>query len=436
MARGVLFRQSSMAGEAGEGCSSSSTARQEEQEDLESLKLELLYLAHEGNVAGIESLLSKGLASVNFTDFDDRTALHVAACEGNTDVVNLLIAKGAEVNAHDRWGSTPLADAQYYKNEAVCKILTEHGAISNDRRKAFVQVEGPLPVSEYEVNPSELEYVGITVTKKGYKVATWRGIRVFVKCFKDLNYGEKEIMAFRGELSLIQKLRHPNIVQFLGAVTQSIPVMIIFEYLPQGDLYQFLKENDSLKTAKAIDFALDIARGLNFMHEHKPEAIVHRDLKPKNILRDETGHLKVADLGLSKVLKFAAQTISEDGPPPLKGSSCRYMAPEVFKLKAYGRKVDVFAFGLIVQEMIEGVPPMNGMDNDKVPSAYADEKKRPPFKASARHYPGDLKRLIEQCWDEDPEKRPTFMHIIERLESIKAKQRKSVWKVASFWTHY
>ncbi|MCO5599704.1 hypothetical protein L7F22_053809 [Adiantum nelumboides] len=178
-----------------------------------------------------------------------------------------------------------------------------------------------------------------------------------------------------------------------------------------------------------------IRRGLNFMHEHKPEAIIHRDLKPKNILRDNAGHLKVADLGLSKVLKFAAQVISEDGPPPLKGSSCRYMAPEVFKHNAYGKEVDVFAFGLVVQEMIEGVPPMLGMDNEKVPSAYADGNKRPPFKASSRHYPGDLKKLIEECWDKDPKKRPTFSHIIGRLESIKAKQRKTIWRVASLWSY-
>lgn len=428
--RGVLFRQSSLAGE-----SSSQKQHEAEYEELGS-QLELHYLAHEGNVAEIDSLLSKELVNVNFADFDSRTALHVAACEGHADVIKLLLASGADVNAHDRWGSTPLADAQYYKNEEICKILKEHGAESIDRVESAIQVQNPFPVSEYELNPEELEYLDKTVTKKGYKVAVWRGIQVFVKCFKGSMYGEKEITAFRCELSHIQKLRHPNIVQFLGAVTQSRPVMIIFEYLPQGDLYGLLKKEGPLKFSKVIDFSLDIARGLNFMHEHKPEPIVHRDLKPKNILRDKSGHLKVADLGLSKVLKFAAQAISEDGPLPLKGSSCRYMAPEVYKQNAYGTKVDVFAFGLIVQEMIEGAPPMQGMGNEKVPSAYADENKRPPFKASSRHYPGDLKKLIQQCWDNDPDKRPTFMAIIDRLESIKGgKQRKMFWKVSSLWSH-
>lgn len=430
LGRGVLFRQSSLAGEG----SSSKERQPQSQEDEEELasKLELLYLAHEGKAEEIDLMISQGLVDVNFSDFDKRTALHVAACEGHTDVVSLLIDRGANVNARDRWESTPLSDAQHYQMEEVCKLLRECGAVSTDGHREAMQVQHPFPVSEFEVNPAELEWLKVELKskKKGYKVALWRGIQVFVKCFKDdVKYGEENIMAFRGELGLIQTLRHPNIVQFLGAVTQSTPVMMIFEFLPQGDLYQHLKKEGPLKPLIAIDFALDIARGLNFMHEHKPDAIVHRDLKPKNILRDKTGHLKVADLGLSKVLKSAVQTDSEDGPRALKGSSCRYMAPEFFKYNVYGRNVDVFAFALIVQEMIEGVPPMSGMENDKVPSAYADQNKRPPFKASSRHYPGDLKKLIEECWNEDPENRPPFAHIIDRLESIKAKPRRAVWKL-------
>ncbi|KAI5075687.1 hypothetical protein GOP47_0009763 [Adiantum capillus-veneris] len=417
MARGALYLQSSGAASpsiaAGQASGSNSNSHCDKDRDPQAADQggteaeELLYLAHQGCVAQIESLLSQGLVSVNYPDYERRTALHIAACEGHLDVVRLLISKGADVNASDNWNST---------------------------RKSSLQVQISLPVSEYEVNPAELQYLDKTFTKRGYQVAAWRGIQVFVKCFKDLSYGEKAILAFRWELSLIQTLRHPNIVQFLGAVTQSTPLMIIFEYLPQGDLYQYLNQNRALKPSKVIDFSLNIARGLNFMHEHKPEAIVHRDLKPKNILRDNSGHLKVADLGLSKMLKFAAQVVSEDGPPPLKGSSCRYMAPEVFKHNAIGKEVDVFAFGLIVQEMVEGVAPMEEMDNEKVPSAYAD-KKRPPFKASLRRYPGDLKELIKQCWDDDPKSRPTFAHIIDRLESIKAKQRSCIWRITSLWTH-
>ncbi|KAH7283328.1 hypothetical protein KP509_34G001700 [Ceratopteris richardii] len=427
MAKGVLFRQSSGAAGSSLGAAGESSASRNSSSEAECREFELLYLAHEGSTALVEALLSQGV-DVNFADFDGRTALHVASCEGHLDVVRVLLSRGAKVNARDRWGSTPLADAEHYQNGDVCRLLIDHGANSI---QPPLKLLDSISITEFEVNPSELQFKEKTFTKKKHRLATWRGIDVFVKRFKE-NFGEKELISFREELSLIQRLRHPNIVQFLGAVTKSSPVMIIFEYMPEGDLYEYLKQSGTLKLPKVLDFALDIARGLNFMHEYKPGAVIHRDLKPKNILQDNTGHLKVADLGLSKVLKNAAQAISEDGPPPLKGSSCRYMAPEVFKGGAFGKEVDVFAFGLILQEMIEGAQPMSDLRNEDVPSAYADEDKRPPFKASSRRYPGGLKSLIEECWHKDPKKRPTFTQIIDELERVKAKYPRTKWRLSSF----
>ncbi|MCO5564302.1 hypothetical protein L7F22_017962 [Adiantum nelumboides] len=104
MARGVLFRQSS--GAAAAACSSGSNSKAQEAEDEEQKEVELLYLAHQGRVASVEALLSEGFIPVNFADFDGRTALHIAACEGHLDLIRLLILKRADVNARDRWGST------------------------------------------------------------------------------------------------------------------------------------------------------------------------------------------------------------------------------------------------------------------------------------------------------------------------------------------
>ncbi|XP_021800744.1 probable LRR receptor-like serine/threonine-protein kinase At1g29720 isoform X2 [Prunus avium] len=93
--------------------------------------------------------------------------------------------------------------------------------------------------------------------------------------------------AFRDELEFLQKIRHPNVVQFLGAVTQSSPMMIVTEYLPKGDLCLFLKRKGALRPTTAVRFALDIAscRGMSYLHENKPEAIIHRDLEPSPCLK-------------------------------------------------------------------------------------------------------------------------------------------------------
>ncbi|KAJ0971455.1 hypothetical protein J5N97_019414 [Dioscorea zingiberensis] len=389
--------------------------------------IRLMYLANEGNLDGILDLLDSGV-DVNFTDIDCRTALHVAACQGLADVVELLLNNGAKVDPEDRWGSTPLADAIYYKNHEVIKILEKNGA---KLKIAPMHVENAREVPEYEIDPKELDWTNsVGISKGTFRMATWRGIQVAVKTLSgDVITDEDKVRAFRDELALLQQIRHPNVVQFLGAVTQSSPMMIVTEYLPKGDLRHFLKRNGSLKPEIAVKFALDIARGMNYLHEHKPEAIIHRDLEPSNILRDDSGHLKVADFGVSKLLKVA-DAVGEDRTLMGQDSACRYVAPEVFHDAEYDTKVDVFSFSLILQEMIEGCPPFTDKQDNEISKAYAS-KERPPFQAPVKFYSYGLKELIEQSWSDNPAERPTFREIIDRLTYIQNRiAHKKRWKIS------
>ncbi|KAI8009486.1 Integrin-linked protein kinase 1 [Camellia lanceoleosa] len=143
------------------------------------------------------------------------------------------------------------------------------------------------------------------------------------------------------------------------------------------------------------------SRGMNYLHENRPEAIIHRDLEPSNILRDDYGHLKVADFGVSKLLKVTSR-VKEDRPLTCHDTSCRYVAPEVFRNDEYDTKVDVFSFALILQEMIEGCPPFFAKQENEVPKAYCT-KKRPPFRAPIKHYSHGLKEygtlLLEDFYE-------------------------------------
>ncbi|XP_040970301.1 integrin-linked protein kinase 1 isoform X2 [Gossypium hirsutum] len=427
-------------------------------------RVRLMYMANEGDLEGIKELLDSG-TNVNFKDIDGRTALHVAACQGLTDVVRLLLDRGADVDSKDRWGSTPLADAVYYKNQDVIKLLEKHGA---KPPIAPMHVQNSREVPEYEIDPSELDFSNsVNITKGTFRVASWRGIKVAVKTLGEEVFTDEEKVwvcltllvifvyvcmfncwssisnffvsnlicdfisfvsgvlmscwnfrkAFRDELALLQKIRHPNVVQFLGAVTQSSPMIIVTEYLPKGDLRAYLKLKGALKLKLAVKFALDIARGMNYLHEHKPEAIIHRDLEPSNILRDDSGHLKVADFGVSKLLKVANR-VKEDKPVTSQETSWRYVAPEVYRNEEYDTKVDVFSFALILQEQ-----------EYEVPKAYV-ENERPPFRAPAKCYAYGLRDLIEECWSEEPFRRPTFRQIITRLDDINNQlAHKGNWKV-------
>lgn len=381
--------------------------------------MRLMYLANEGDLNGILEVLDEGV-DFNFRDIDQRTPLHLASCQGSAEVVELLLSRGAEVDPIDVWGSTPLADALHYKNHDVIKILEKHGA---KQLVTPMRVKDKQEEPEYEINPTELDFSqSVDITKGTLRKVSWRGIEVAVKQFQEEVFDEEDkVRAFRDELDLLQKLRHPNVVQFLGAVTQSSPMMIVTEYLPKGDLRAYLdRKKQPMDLIKAVRFALDIARGMNYLHENRPSPIIHCDLEPSNILRDDSEHLKVADFGVSKLFKVAGRTLK--GANNVDSSSClfpssRYAAPELLSTDEYDTKVDVFSFALILQEMIEGTPPFPAKQDKDVHVAYAANK-RPPFTQSSKHYVHGLKNVIEACWRAKPSERPTFRQIINKLVHI------------------
>ncbi|KAK3165436.1 hypothetical protein QOZ80_1AG0033170 [Eleusine coracana subsp. coracana] len=390
------------------------------------MSFELMYLAHSGNAEGIRELLDAG-ADPNFRDSDGRTALHIASCEGHPEVVELLLQRGAEGAVEDQWGSTPLADAMHYQNHDVIKILEKHGS---KLKIAPMHVNNDREVPEYEIDPSELDFTNSKDISKGtYQKATWRGIPVAVKKLDDdLIMDDHKVQSFRNELDVLQLIRHPNVVQFLGAVTQSRPMMIVMEFMRKGDLRTHLTKKGALAPSYAVKLALDIARGMSYLHGHKPEAIIHRDLEPSNILRDDTGHLKVADFDLCKMLKWRRK-IREERAITSPGNACRYVAPEVFRNEEYDTKVDVFSFALILQEMIEGCLPYHDKKNDEIEKAH-NSKERPPFRAPPKYYAHGLRELIEECWSENPADRPDFKVIINKLSAIQSQiAQRNRWKV-------
>lgn len=249
-------------------------------ENLDST-MQLLFLASKGDVDGLKDLLDEGV-DVNSIDLDGRTALHIASCEGHEEVVRLLLARKANIDARDRWGSTAAADAKYYGNIEVYNILKARGAKAPKTRKTPMTVANPREVPEYELNPTDIQIRrGDRISKGSYQIAKWNGTKVSVKILDKDYYSDPEsINAFRYELTLLEKVRHPNVVQFVGAVTQNIPMMILLEY-SRGDLCTYLQKKGRISPSKALRLALDIARGMNYLHECKPDPIIHCDLKPK-----------------------------------------------------------------------------------------------------------------------------------------------------------
>ncbi|XP_057546820.1 integrin-linked protein kinase 1-like isoform X2 [Amaranthus tricolor] len=395
-------------------------------ENLDST-MQLLFMACTGDVKGIEGLLNEG-TDVNSIDLDGRTALHIAACEGHIEVVKSLLSRKANIDARDRWGSTAAADAQYYGNMEVYNVLKARGAKVPKTRKTPMVVANPKEVPEYELNPLELQVRRSDGIAKGvYQVAKWNGTKVAVKILDKESYSDPEsINAFKYELTLLEKVRHPNIIQFVGAVTQNIPMMIVVEFHPKGDLGCYLQKKGRLKPSKSLKFALDIARGINCLHECRPDPVVHCDLKPKNILLDSSGLLKVAGFGLVRLSKISADKFKMADPGAGTRNASVYTAPELYNDEIFDKSVDAFSFAVILYEMIEGVHPFHPKPAEEAIQHMCLEGKRPPFK-KLKSYPSELKELIELCWSGDPSLRPSFAEIILRLDGVVAHGSKQGW---------
>lgn len=399
-----------------------SETSQEEERARVSETSQVLWNARQNNVGALEKLLKQNPCLVDAHDYDERTSLHVAAFHGCTEAAKCLLDHGASVNAVDRWENSALADAENARHVDVVELLKSYGGKSLGNHGSHFEAKTVAPPHphkcDWEINPAELDFTNSSLIGKGsfgeIRVVKWRGTPVAVKSvLPSLSNDKLVIQDFRHEVDLLVKLRHPNIVQFLGAVTREPPLMLITEYLSGGDLHRFLEEKGALSTLTAVNFALDIVRGMTYLH-NEPCVIIHRDLKPRNILLVNENHLKVGDFGLSKLIsaKFSHDMYKLTG----ETGSYRYMAPEVFKHRRYDEKVDVFSFAMILYEMFEGNPPFSNYDAYEA-ARIVSKGDRPFFRAKT--YVPELKELIEECWHADSNRRPTFLNILNRLEKIK-----------------
>ncbi|XP_058108185.1 probable serine/threonine-protein kinase SIS8 isoform X3 [Magnolia sinica] len=158
-------------------------------------------------------------------------------------------------------------------------------------------------VAEWEVSWEEItlgERIGLGSYGEVYR-GDWNGTEVAVKKFLDQDISGDALAEFISEVQIMKRLRHPNVVLFMGAVTRAPHLSIVTEFLPRGSLYRIIhRPNNQLDERRRLKMSLDVARGMNYLHNFKP-VIVHRDLKSPNLLVDKNWNVKVCDFGLSRM---------------------------------------------------------------------------------------------------------------------------------------
>lgn len=213
---------------------------------------------------------------------------------------------------------------------------------------------------------------------------------------------------FNTEVTTLSRLHHPNVIKLVGACSSPPVFCVITEFLSGGSLRSFLHKLDhkALPLDKIISISLDIARGMSYIHS---QGVVHRDVKPENIIFDEEFCAKIVDFGIACEEEYCDPLANDTG-------TFRWMAPEMMKHKSYGRKVDVYSFGLILWEMFSGSIPYEELNPFQAAFAVFDKNVRPAIPTSC---PAPVRLLIEQCWASHPEKRPDFFQIVQILEKFK-----------------
>jgi len=261
----------------------------------------------------------------------------------------------------------------------------------------------------------EIKYKDIKFDKRisegGYGVVhkgRWMSTVVAIKEIKREIIEQDKLEEFRNECSVMEIIRHPNIVMFLGACTKPPHLCIILEYCGRGSLWSCLHDmGNKISWEFRRKVALDIAKGVLYLHNQSPP-ILHRDLKSLNILLDYAGNAKLADFGWTRI---KAKVMTS------KIGTYQWMAPEVIAGFKYTEKADVFSFGIILWELATRKPPYYGIDGTEVSKKVIKEDLRP--KISEKECPKAFLELMSACWDRSPESRPFFDEVIEKLESMK-----------------
>lgn len=265
-----------------------------------------------------------------------------------------------------------------------------------------------------EIDSSELEHIE-TVGRGAFGVvskAMWR--KKFIVAVKTIET-DAEKKAFVVEAQQLSRISHPNIIKLYGACTTQDPVCLVMEYAEGGSLYNLLHWTHPTQPAPiytashVMSWALQCARGVEYLHGIKPKGIIHRDLKPPNLLLTKCGTLiKICDFGTACDMK----TYMTNN----KGSAA-WMAPEVFEGNNYTEKCDVFSFGIILWEMITRRKPyedMSGFNAFRIMWAVHNGT-RPPLIAGI---PKPVEDLMTSCWDKEPSKRPSFTRIAKILQHL------------------
>ncbi|XP_041108791.1 mitogen-activated protein kinase kinase kinase 21-like [Polyodon spathula] len=332
------------------------------------------------------------------------------------DVVEVL-SKDASISGDEGWWTGKInhrvgifpsnyvsyKTAKYHRVQPSSSVVgVEHGGRSS-----------PVEISFSELTLEEI--IGVGGFGKVYR-GTWIEQEVAVKAAR---YDPDEDItataaSVKQEAKLFSMLQHPNIIQLEGVCLQEPNLCLVMEYARGGTLNRALAGR-RIPPHILVNWAVQIARGMHYLHEESVVPIIHRDLKSSNILLIEK--IENNDIG-KKTLKITDFGLAREWHNTTKMSAAgtySWMAPEVIKSSLFSKGSDIWSYGVLLWELLTGEVPYRGIDGLAVAYGVAVNKLTLPIPSTC---PEQFSKLMEECWEQDPHIRPSFTAILEQLAAI------------------
>lgn len=286
-------------------------------------------------------------------------------------------------------------DFEEEDEEEVLSRSPKRKAASPSRKKGWKDIK----LADLEIG-DQIAGGGFAIVYSG----RWQGKKVALKTLFDPDFAAvKE--EYMDELLVMSRLRHPNIVRLLGACVKPPKLFFVMELCGMS-LFQLLHlTTEEVSVKKGVGFAIDVASALDYLHTRNP-MIIHRDIKSLNcLMHNGNQSIKVCDFGLVSTRKKEAGT-------------AMYMAPELLRtVSTFSKAVDVFAFGVLFNEILARKIPFEGLDAESMTKKILAAE-RPDM--SVGGCPDVCAETVKQCWHNNPRRRPSMADTVDVLTACRA----------------
>ena len=233
-----------------------------------------------------------------------------------------------------------------------------------------------------------------------------------------LNSQQDVVDRFGREAKLVAGLSHQNIVAVIDRGDHDGRPFIVFEFIPGENVKQLVSRTGPLPIERALELAIEIARGLSFAHQ---KGFVHRDVKPQNVLLNGKGEVKVTDFGIARPLESQGD---ETATGTVLGT-CDYISPEQAQGRRVDEQTDVYSLGIVLYELLTGEVPFAG-DNFVAVAMQHINSPPPPVSLKRPEVPRRVEQAVERALAKNPAGRfPSMAAFCAELEACLADLRTS-----------